>query len=67
MASDAKVWNTLHPDYRKVILIACYPARSRAIAVLESRKDWNDLLPSTQEDLSEMNWSMVLRRDVRPD
>jgi hypothetical protein len=67
MVLGGKVWNTLDRDDRKALLVATYPNRSQSIVKLESKRQWNDLLQSTQKDLLDVDWSMVLDRDVRPD
>ena len=70
MVLGGKVWNeTLGKDDRKALLRAVYPDRTweKNLIEFESKRKWDDLLPSTQKDLLERDWSMILDRDVRPD
>jgi hypothetical protein len=60
------VWNSLDTNDRYILLSFAYPRRSDAILDLESRKGWNDLLPSTQDDLTDVDFCSVLGRDVQP-
>jgi hypothetical protein len=67
MSLAGKVWKTLDANDRYLLLSAAFPNRSDAILDLESQKGWNDLLPSTQQDLTDVDWSAILARNVQPD
>ena len=67
MSLAGKVWKTLDINDRYILLSATYPNRSDAILDLESQKEWGDLLPSTQQDLTDVDWSAVLGKNVQPD
>ena len=66
MSLAGKVWKILDTDDRYLLLSATYPNRSDAILDLESQREWNQLLPSTQQDLTDIDWSATLGRDVQP-
>lgn len=62
------VWNRdLDIEDREAILRSAYPNRLPSLIGFESHKKWQDLLPSTQKDLLDYNWSVILGRDVQPD
>lgn len=67
MTLGGRVWNTLDENDRYLLLSATYPRRSEELLDLESSKNWNALLPSTQSDLLDRDWSMILDRNVRPE
>jgi len=67
MTYAGRVWNTLDEDEKRLLLVWTYPKRSDALLNLESKLTWDGLLPSTQRDLMERNWSQILDRNVRPD
>jgi hypothetical protein len=66
MSLAGKVWKTLDTNDRYLLLSSAYPNRSDILHDLESQKDWNELLPSTQKDLTDVDWSGILGRDVTP-
>lgn len=66
MSLAGKVWKILDTDDRYLLLSATYPNRSDAILDLESQREWNQLLPSTRQDLTDIDWSATLGRDVEP-
>lgn len=55
-----RVWSRLEPGQRKLLIFHIYPNRAEQIVELESRKQWKELLPSTQQDLRDVNWSEIL-------
>ena len=66
MTLAGKVWKNLDENDRYLLLSTAYPKRSDALLDLESQKEWNELLPSTQQDLENVDFCGVLRRDVQP-
>lgn len=66
MTLAGKVWNTLDENDRYLLLHATYPNRSDVLLDAESMMNWNRLLPSTQNDLLDRDWSMILDRNVEP-
>ena len=61
-----KVWKNPDENDRYLLLAAVYPNRSDIFHDLESQKEWNELLPSTQNDLISVDWFAILGRDVTP-
>ena len=48
------MWNKLTRQQRYALLVKCYPARSWTLHDLEAKKKWEDLLPSTQQDIQRL-------------
>ena len=67
MSLAGKVWKTLDKNDRYLLLSAAFPNRSDDILDLESLKRWDDLLPSTRQGLTDVDWSAILSRNVQPD
>lgn len=62
------IWDKeIDEEERAYLLVTLYPNRSDKLITLESRKSWKDLLPSTQDELLNLDWSMLLGRDLQPD
>lgn len=66
MSLAGKVWNKIDTNDRYLLLSAAFPYRSDAISDLESLKKWAELLPSTQQTLTNVDWCQILGRDVAP-
>ena len=66
MTLAGKVWKNLDTNDRYLLLSAAYPNRSDALLDLESQKEWNELLPSSQQGLENVDFCGVLHRDVQP-
>jgi hypothetical protein len=57
------VWRTLKNTERKRLLKVAYPDRSKVLLDLEAAREWNDLLPSTRDDLvNHVDWNTTLGR-----
>jgi len=63
-----QVWDTLSViDRLELLHCACARAhRNLGLLTFEATLDWDKLLPSTQKDLLNVDWSIVLGRDVTP-
>lgn len=60
------VWDKLSkPDRSKLLRIA-YPERTEYLINFEAKLRWQKLLPSTQQDVSDVDFNSVLGRDVTP-
>jgi hypothetical protein len=62
-----RVWNDdIGIDERRILLREAYPRSSGTIIDMEAKLDWENLMPSTHEDLTSFDWSIILGRDVEP-
>ena len=61
-----KVWDNLNRETRMELLthMYLYPSRSESLREFESRLDWEELLPSTQQALTDEDWSEILGREL---
>lgn len=59
-----KVWDNLNRETRMELLTYVYPSRSESLREFESRLDWEELLPSTQQALTDEDWSEILGREL---
>lgn len=66
MKLAGKVWNTLSREDRMRLLAHCLSLKSDEIKKYESGLRWNDLMPVTQNDLLNVDFSSALGRDVQP-
>ena len=66
MTLAACIWSTLDTNDRYLLLSTAFPNRSDTILDIESQTKWSKLLPSTQQTLTDINWSDALGRDVTP-
>lgn len=46
-----ELWNKLSKQRRYALLVKAYPARSWTLHDFESKLKWDELLPSTQDQL----------------
>ena len=66
MTLAGRVWNSIESGERLELLQHCAMRMSDSLRMHESTLTWDSLLPSTQEDLLEVDFSEILGRDVTP-
>lgn len=66
MKLAGRVWNQLDEEDRLCLLEYCKTLKSEKIKMLESKLNWNSLMPVTQNDLLEIDFSEALGKDVQP-
>ena len=66
MSLTGAVWSNLSINEKLSLLKTAYPQRSPALLAFEATKTWANLLPSTKSDLNNVDWSLMIWRDVMP-
>ncbi len=59
-------WNLLSKEERLLLLRHCHTITYESIKKHEASLTWDALMQVTQDDLLNVDFSMVLRRDVQP-
>jgi len=62
-----KIWNRLSKADRKTILLHRKVWSSPELVKMESGLSWDKLLPSTQDKLTGLDFSMILGKEVSPE
>jgi len=60
------VWNGLSTHERLTLLRHCKTVTAELIREIESKLDWDKLWPVTQDDLTDIDASAILGRDLEP-
>ena len=57
-----KVWDNMNRETRIELLTYVYPSRLESLREFEVDLEWEELLPSTQQALTDEDWSEILGR-----